>query len=78
MLFAKASRRKWRDKKRKDYDEETVVNAPGNCISVDQLVPPTPGLVAQMTGILTTKRYKYATVFVDRATRGLRAPPDDR
>ena len=29
------------------------------------MVSPTPGLVAQMTGRLTTKRYKYATVFID-------------
>ena len=34
-------------------------------MSVDQLVSPTPGLIAQMTGFLTKKRYKYATVFVD-------------
>lgn len=38
-------------------------------MSVDQLVSPTPGLVAQLTGILTTKRYKYATVFVDQYSR---------
>ena len=35
-------------------------------ISVDQLVSLTPGLIAQMTGKLTTKRYKYATVYVDQ------------
>ena len=29
------------------------------------MVSPTPGLIAQMTGKLTTKRYKYATVVVD-------------
>ena len=42
---------------------------PGNCIAVDMLASPTPGLVAQLTGILTRKRYKYATVYVDMATR---------
>ena len=26
---------------------------------------PTPGLVAQMTGILTKQRYKYATIYTD-------------
>ena len=67
-LYAKATRRKWRDKKRKGYNEG-YAKYPGECVSVDQLVSPTPGLVAQMTGILTTKRYKYATVFVDQATR---------
>ena len=29
------------------------------------LISPTPGFVAQMTGLLTKKRYRYATVFVD-------------
>ena len=33
------------------------------------MVSPTPGLIAQMTGKLTTKRYKYATVFVDHFYR---------
>ena len=67
-LYAKATKRKWRDKSRKDFVENKVLN-PGDRVSVDQLVSPTPGLVAQMTGILTTKRYKYATVFVDQATK---------
>ena len=38
-------------------------------MSVDQLVLPTPGLIAQITGFLTTKRYKYATIYVDQYTR---------
>eukprot|EP00978_Attheya_sp_CCMP212_P038549 scaffold192055_cov31-Attheya_sp.AAC.2 len=38
-------------------------------VSVDQLVSLTPGLITQMTGILTTKRYKYATVYVDQYSR---------
>ena len=33
------------------------------------MVSPTPGLIVQMTGNLTTKRYKYATVFVDHFSR---------
>ena len=33
------------------------------------MVSPTPGLIAQMTGILTTKRYAYATVYVDQVSR---------
>ena len=37
-------------------------------VSVDQLVSPTPGLVAQMTGFITKQRYNYATVYVDQAT----------
>ena len=42
---------------------------PGEVVSVDQLVSPTPVFIAPMTGYLTTKRYKYATVFVDQASR---------
>ena len=38
-------------------------------ISVDQMVSPVPGLIAQMVGFLTHQRYKYATVFVDQASR---------
>ena len=43
--------------------------APGDVISVDQMESPVPGLVAQMTGFLTKQHYRYATVFVDQATR---------
>ena len=41
----------------------------GEVISVDQMVSPVPGLVAQMVGFLTRQRYKYTTVFVDQASR---------
>ena len=41
---------------------------PGQCVAVDMLQSPTPGLIAQLTGCLTTKRYNYATVYVDIAT----------
>ena len=66
-MYAKAKRKRWRDKPRKDYERMIATN-PGECISVDQMVSPTPGLIAQMTGSLTSKRYKYATIFVDQAT----------
>jgi hypothetical protein len=36
---------------------------------VDQLKSPTPGLIAQLSGFLTTKRYGYATVYIDHASR---------
>ena len=42
---------------------------PGEQISVDQLVSPTPGLVAQISGKLTKQRYQYDTVFVDNFSR---------
>ena len=33
---------------------------------MDQLVSPNPGLLSYMTGILATKGYNQATVFVDQ------------
>ena len=40
-------------------------DVPGDTVSVDQLISQTPGLIAQMSGILTTQRYTCVTVFVD-------------
>ena len=68
-LYAKATRRPWRGKTRKNLIDEGTPVRPGQIVSVDQLVSPTPGLIAQMTGFLTTKRYKYATVYVDQFSR---------
>ena len=67
-LYAKATRKPWRSK-RSIIHIDNVPTKSGEVVSVDQMVSPTPGLVAQMTGKLTTKRYKYATVFVDQASR---------
>ena len=63
-LYGKQRRRPWR------YKGETQrkikkATAPGECVSVDQLISGTPGLVAQTTGKLTTSRYSVATIFVD-------------
>jgi hypothetical protein len=44
-------------------------NQTGDIVSVDQMVSLIPGLVTQITGALTTKRYNYATVYVDQVTR---------
>jgi hypothetical protein len=68
-LFAKATRRPWRGKTRKNADDGDSATTTGDVISVDQLESPTPGLIAQMTGTLTTKRYKYVTVYVDQRSR---------
>ena len=67
-MFAKATRKPWRGKPQKGYPPSRKLD-PGEVISVDQMVSPTPGLIAQITGTLTKQRYKYATVFVDQATR---------
>jgi hypothetical protein len=68
-MFAKATRRQWRTKTSKNNDEDFEEIKPGDVVSVDQMVSPTPGLIAQMIGFLTKKRYKYATVYVDQASR---------
>ena len=39
---------------------------PGQCVSVDQMESSTAGFIEQLKGaILTTKQYRYATIFVD-------------
>ena len=69
--YAKATKRPWKSKttnKHKESNDEEPLG-PGNVVSVDQLVSPVSGLIAQMTGFLTKQRYKYATVFVDQHSR---------
>ena len=69
-LFGKATRRPWRSKTPNNADETSrTVMAPGDCVSIDQLESPTPGLIAQLKGIPTKQRYKVATVFVDHFSR---------
>ena len=68
-LYSKATKRPWRGKESKQGDGQKVPTRPGQMVSVDQLVLAPPGLIAQMTGFLTTKRYNYATVYVDQLTR---------
>ena len=65
--YAKATCCQWRTKSCKNHqDVWEHPTKPGQCMSVDQLVSPTPGLIAQMTGFITKQRYKYATVYVDQ------------
>ena len=51
------------------YTSEQNALKPGNIVSVDQMVSPVPGFIAQMTGKLTVRRYKYATIFVDQVSK---------
>ena len=66
-LYGKATKRAWRLKQEKQRHRYKTLQ-PGEVISVDQMVSPVPGLIAQMVGFLTKQRYKYATVFVDQAS----------
>ena len=63
-MFAKMTRRPWRGKPTLSRNDKAdkLPTRPGQVVSVDHVVSPTPGLIAQMTVFLTTKRYKYATV----------------
>ncbi len=67
-IAGQTAKRKWRDKPRKD-EEEKVKRKPGEVTSIDMLVSPTPGFIAQMASFLTKERCCYATVFVDQASR---------
>ena len=67
-LYTKAAKKPWRVKQNLNH-ELKVILSPGELVSVDQLESLTPDLVVQMMGHLTTKRYKYTTVFVDQASR---------
>ena len=64
-LYGRATKRKWRHKTPQNQAKIRKITAPGQQVSVDMLYSPNPGFVAQMTGILTRKRYRYATVYVD-------------
>jgi hypothetical protein len=63
--YGKAHRRPWRRKGIKNRKRLRVANAPGDVVSVDQLVSPTEGFIPTHRGIPTTKRYTGATIFVD-------------
>ena len=67
-FYTKATKVPLRNKPSTTYKPKEA-KVPGENVSVDQLVSPTLGLVAQITGKLTHKRYKYATVFVDQASK---------
>ena len=65
-LYGKSTRRPWRTKIPNNKDQVSgTITRPGQCVSVDQLKSTTLGLIAQLRGRPTTKRYQYATVFVD-------------
>jgi Reverse transcriptase (RNA-dependent DNA polymerase) len=67
-LYGKATKRNWRSKHSNNMNAAHVPTRPGEVISIDQMISPTAGLVAQNTGALTKARYKVATVFIDHAT----------
>jgi hypothetical protein len=64
--YGKATRRPWAGKGKHGAAKSVVpIRSSGGCVSVDQLESPTLGFIGQIKGILTIKRYKAATVFID-------------
>jgi GAG-pre-integrase domain len=63
-MFGKATKIPWRVKGMPNSHTKPTTH-PGQCVSIDQMESSTPGLVAQMKGIPTTQRYKFATIIVD-------------
>jgi hypothetical protein len=64
-MYGKATRRAWRTKSSVNAIANKRVTAPGAVVSMDQLVSSVPGLIGQMKGFITRKRYTVATVFID-------------
>ena len=67
-LYRKAMKRAWQSKQEKQRQRNQALK-PRDVISVDQMVSPVPGLIAQMVGFLTKQCYKYATAIVDQASQ---------
>lgn len=65
-LYDRSTKRKWQHKTpTQGHKWIRPATTPGEVISTDQLISPTPGLISQMTGTPTNKRYTCATVYVD-------------
>ena len=69
-IASKMRRKQWRQKQEKERELKPRTELlPGDVVSVDQLVPSTPGLVACLHGGYPTKeKYIGSTVFVDQAS----------
>ena len=59
----------WITNRKNNYEEPAAHTQPVQMIFVDQLLSPMPWFIFQIKGILTTKKYKYVTVFVDNYSR---------
>ena len=67
--YGSMTRKPWRSKAAPSKIKPTIVEQPGNCISVDQMESSMPGFMAQMKGRLNRQRYNYATIFVNHRSR---------
>ena len=68
-IFGKSHRRPWRPKGEQKHHIRSPDDVnPGDNTSIDAMTSKAPGLIPQMSGFLTSKRFWAATVFVDHAT----------
>jgi len=68
-FYGKQTKKPWRSKTSDDEREaHHPVVQPGECISVDMMTSPTPGLITQMSDKPTCKRYRHAAIYVNQAT----------
>jgi len=64
-MFGTAHHKPWRSQGEKGLIRKPTNNAPGKCVSIDQMISAQPGLIPHMTGFLTNLRIWGATIFVD-------------
>ena len=66
-MFSATTKKPWRKKGAagRHVVRTTKITQQGQCVSVDQLESTQVGFIAQLKGIPTKKRYRYATIFVD-------------
>jgi hypothetical protein len=64
-MFSTCHHKPWHSKGLKYLIKKETDDAPGNCVSMDQMVSAKPGLIFQMAGILKNLRIWGATIFVD-------------
>ena len=64
-MFGTAHRKSWRSKGEKGSIRKPTDNAPGKCVSIDQIISAQPGLIPQMAGFLTNLGIWGATISVD-------------
>ncbi len=64
-LFCTCHRKPWCLKGSKGLIRKETDDAPGKCVSMDQMVSAQPGLIPQMTGFLANLHIWGATIVVD-------------
>ncbi len=64
-IFGTAHRKPWHSKGEHNSIRKHDNNAPGKCVSINQMISAQPGLIPQMAGFPTNLRIWAATIFDD-------------